>query len=206
MNTSLLRLRHFQLEKVRAKTASPLRLLPHHSSAGIPLPIATDNVVRSIGFIVQIGWYTDSGSVGLEKNSSPLQEGLIFYGRCHDHGILLDKVLDQALLDSRKIAKEASNANVDVQSEFGIQVDSNLDLDQAKRHDLGIDISKDGSVDLNDNLGDAIMDQVDGLCSKSIDIDSLGGGDSVVDETVDGIIETGEILRDGDIDGGFDGN
>jgi len=50
------------------------------------------------------------------------------------------------------------------------------------------------------------MDQISGLCSKSIDIDSLSGGNSIVDETLDGIIETSEVLSDGDTNDSFDGN
>ena len=122
------------------------------------------------------------------------------------HHFLLDKVLDQAVIDSGKVGKELSNNHLDVQSELSIHINSNRDLDNVKNLDLSIHLCKDFHVDCNDHLGDESMDQADDLRNKFVDIDRVGGGDSLVDETVNGGIETGVDVTDGSMDDGTDSN
>jgi len=122
------------------------------------------------------------------------------------HHFLLDKVLDQAVIDSGKVGKELSNNHLDVQSELSIHINSNRDLDNVKNLDLSIHLCKDFHVDCNDHLGDESMDQADDLRNKFVDIDSVGGGDSLVDETVDSGIEIGVDVTDGSMDDGTDSN
>jgi hypothetical protein len=50
------------------------------------------------------------------------------------------------------------------------------------------------------------MDQADDLRNKFVDIDRVGGGDSLVDETVDSGIETRVDVSDGSMDDGTDSN
>jgi len=56
---------------------------------------------------------------------------------------LLDKVIEQVLLDNREVTNELSNNHLDVQSEFSCKIDSNRDIDQAKSLDMRIDLCKD---------------------------------------------------------------
>ena len=121
------------------------------------------------------------------------------------HFFLLDEALDQ-VVDNGNVGKELSNNHLDIQSELSIHINTNWDLDNVKNLDLGIHLCKDFNVNCNDNLGDEIMDQADDLRNKFVDIDRVSGGDSLVDETVDGGIETGVDVSDGSMDDGTDSN
>lgn len=99
--------------------------------------------------------------------------------------------------------------NLDVHDEVCSDKCLGRDLDHISNSDLdgGIDLGKDLSMDCNDHITDADVDQLDDICDKRRDIECVDSCEDIIEDLVDGVIEIEvDMELDGCIDDSLDSN